>query len=133
MGVEEELMLVDPDTGALRAVSHRALAAHREDVGLQESDDFGADAGLEQELFLQQIETGTAPCTRVADLEDDLAACRRKAAESAAAAGADLVAVGAPVLAGAHQRVRPKPRYERLVHEFGSVSYTHLRAHETDS
>jgi len=120
-GVEEELMLVDPGTGRLRAVSHRVLAAHRGNVGRQQPDDFGADAGLEQELFLQQIETGTAPCTHVADLEKDLAACRRRAAESAAAAGADLVAVGAPVLADSPQRVTPKPRYERIVQEFGSI------------
>lgn len=120
MGVEEELMLVDPETGALRAVSHRALAAHRGHAEDKDSD-FGAEAGLEQELFLQQLETGTAPCIDLADLRADVVACRRGAAQSAADAGADLVAVGTPVLAGSTQHVTPKPRYERIVREYGAI------------
>ncbi len=121
-GVEEELMLVDPDTGALAAVSHRALAAHRERAGRRGAPkEPGDDAALEQELFLQQLETGTAPCTDIAGLRADLVSCRRRAAESAAFAGAALVAVGTPVLAGSQQRVTPKPRYERIVHDFGAI------------
>ncbi len=115
-------MLVDPWSGALRAVSHRALAAHRgHDGDDEENGDFGAVAGLEQELFLQQIETGTAPCTDLAELRADVVACRRGAAQAAAAAGADLVAVGTPVLADSTQEVTPKPRYERIVHEYGAI------------
>lgn len=115
-------MLVDPDTGTLLAVSHRALAAQRDDDGeSQTSDQFGAQAGLEQELFLQQVETGTAPCVEISDLKNDLVACRRSAAQSASRAGADLVAVGTPVLADRSQRVTPKPRYERIVHEYGVI------------
>jgi len=123
IGVEEELMLVDPWSGALRAVSHRALAAHRGHDGHddEENGDFGAEAGLEQELFLQQIETGTAPCTDLAELRADVVACRRGAAQAAAAAGADLVAVGTPVLADSTQEVTPKARYERIVHEYGAI------------
>ena len=65
-------MLVDPDTGHLCAVSHLALAAHRERTDRADANDrtdgeFGAEAGLEQELFLQQIETGTAPFVDVGD------------------------------------------------------------------
>ncbi len=129
-------MLVDPDTGRLRAVSHRAVAAHHERAaavatqdatrgGDEQPDrvqgDFGAEAGLEQELFLQQIETGTAPHADIEDLVADVRRCRRAAAESAAVAGADLVAVGTPVLGGEDREVTPKDRYRRIVERFGEV------------
>lgn len=116
-------MLVDPDSGQLRAVSHRALAAHREQVGeaADGDDEFGANAGLEQELFLQQIETGTSPCVSVDDLLVDLRRCRRVAAESAGTVGAALVAVGTAVLADSGQPVTPKPRYQHIVEEFGAI------------
>ncbi len=119
-------MLVDPESGRLRAVSHHALAAHHErtngaagDEGHQ--DGFGADAGLEQELFLQQIETGTGAFTDIEDLVADVRRCRQVAAESASVAGADLVAVGTPVLGGEDREVTPKDRYRRIVERFGEV------------
>lgn len=123
IGVEEELMLVDPESGELMAVSHQALRAHRDqNKAAAARDGFGAEAGLEQELFLQQIETGTSPHESIADLERDIAACRRRAAESAAAVQASLIAVGTPVLADTTaQRVTPKDRYERIVREFGEI------------
>jgi glutamate---cysteine ligase / carboxylate-amine ligase len=121
IGVEEELMLVDPDTGRLRAVSHRAMAAHREQSTHDDSG-FGAEAGLEQELFLQQIETGTTPCHDVGELLEDLRRCRHAAAESARAVGVDVVAVATPVLGGQDREVTPKPRYQRIVGNFGEIS-----------
>lgn len=117
-------MLVDPESGALRAVSHLALAAQRERVGSAVGDEaeFGARSGLEQELFLQQIETGTAPLESADALWNDLISCRREAAKSAGAAGAALISVGAPVLLPVDaEQVTPKPRYERIVEEFGEI------------
>jgi carboxylate-amine ligase len=126
VGVEEELMLVDPETGRLRAVSDDALAAHREQTDeLDDATDgkeFGAEAGLEQELFLQQIETGTEPFEEIDDLVRDVRRCRASAAASADAAGVDLVAVATPVLGGEVSEVTPKDRYRRIVQQFGEVS-----------
>ena len=127
MGVEEELMLVDPESGVLRAVANAALAAHevrmRGHVDHDADDEFGADAGMGDELFQQQIETGTTPCRTADDLRRDLVECRQEAAGSAADAGAALVAVGTPVLPqGEQARVTRKDRYERIVHEFGEIS-----------
>ena len=124
MGVEEELLLVDPETGALRPVSRRALAEHQERVGVAADDDseFGAEAGMDHELFLEQLETGTAPCLTAAELRAELVSCRRAAATSAEAAGAALVAVGTPVLQREDEpKVTPQPRYERIVEEFGEI------------
>ncbi|MGA8211601.1 MAG: glutamate-cysteine ligase family protein, partial [Nocardioidaceae bacterium] len=58
VGVEEELMLVHPETGRLVAVSSAAVAANHSDVE------------VEQELFLQQIETSTPPCATAQELRD---------------------------------------------------------------
>jgi len=122
VGVEEELMLVDPDTGRALSVSHLALAAHRDRLGEEPDDqEFGADAGIGQELFLQQIETGTRPCLTADELSRDLVSCRRAAAASAEPAGATLLAVGAPVLPVGAEKVTPKPRYQRIVEEFGEI------------
>lgn len=122
MGVEEELMLVDPSTGLPLAVSGAAVAAHRERVGpTDDGGEFGAASGIGQELFLQQLETGTTPCRTADELEADLVSCRRAAATSAHQAGAALVAVGTPVLPVDHEPVTPKPRYQRIVDEFGEI------------
>lgn len=116
-------MLVDPETGRLRAVSHVALADHRDrvDSPVLTAEASGAASTLDQELFLQQLETGTAPCRTSSELQRSLVSCRREAAASAAAAQAALVAVGTPVLAIGEDQVTPKPRYERIVQEFGEI------------
>ncbi|MFY9914124.1 MAG: glutamate--cysteine ligase [Nocardioidaceae bacterium] len=118
VGVEEELMLVDPDTGRLRAVSHRAVSAHREKT---ESPGPDGQELVEQELFLQQLETGTAPCVDMTELMTEVRRCRRAAADSAHTAGADLVAVATPVLGGEDREVTPKARYQRIVEGFGEI------------
>jgi carboxylate-amine ligase len=124
MGVEEELMLVDPASGALRAVASAALAAHRGRVGdrADRETEFGADSGMEAELFRQQIETGTTPCGTADELTSDLVSCRREVASSAAEVGVALVAVGTPVLPTGDEQVTPNDRYERIVHDFGEIS-----------
>ncbi len=111
-------MLVDPDTGRLRAVSHRAVSAHREKT---ESPGHDGRELVEQELFLQQLETGTAPCVDIAELMAEVRRCRRAASESSHTAGADLVAVATPVLGGQDREVTPKARYQRIVEGFGEI------------
>src|SRR4051812_1973715 len=122
-GVEEELLLVDPATGKPRSVSHLALAAHDHRARASDGEDgnFGPDAGLDQELFLQQLETGTKPCQTADELLAELLSCRRVAAASAAGADATLVASGTSVLAEDEGHVTPKPRYERIITEYGEI------------
>jgi carboxylate-amine ligase len=122
MGVEEELLLVDPDSGAVRSVAQSALAVHRDRVETAPDDGGSApDAGLDHELFLQQIETGTTPCRTAEELAADLVRCRREAAASSATVGVALVAVGAAVLPEDDGEVTPKPRYQRIVDAFGEI------------
>ncbi|HLN75389.1 MAG TPA: glutamate--cysteine ligase [Nocardioidaceae bacterium] len=119
IGVEEELMLVDPDTGRVTAVSAAALRA-REDA--TERGEAGEDAPVDQELFLQQIETATTPCLRAEELAAELVRGRRAVGESARAAGAAAVAVPTPVLPSDEPTITPKQRYRRIRDEYGEMT-----------
>ncbi|MGH1564332.1 carboxylate-amine ligase [Mumia sp. DW29H23] len=109
MGIEEEMLLVDPATGRTSSVSERALRRH------------DGDAEIEHELFLEQIETMTEPHSSLGDLADDLREARRQTVAAARAAGASLIASGTSPLPGDQPEVTPKARYERMVSEFGAI------------
>jgi carboxylate-amine ligase len=111
VGVEEELMLVD-GRGQVTAVGRSAVQS-------QESDQ---EQGVEPELFLQQIETATRPCTGSDELAEDMRRGRRVVGEAAAAAGARAVAMATPVLADPEERVTPKSRYQRIHDEYGEMA-----------
>jgi glutamate---cysteine ligase / carboxylate-amine ligase len=119
IGVEEELMLVDPDTGELAAVSSKALRAHEE---MAQQDPATEEDLVDQEAFLQQIETATKPCTGLAELRDEIVRGRRAAGRAARAAGAAAVAVPTPVLTAEEAQVTPKERHQRILDEYGEMS-----------
>jgi carboxylate-amine ligase len=119
IGVEEELMLVNPDTGELAAVSSRALRAHEQLV--REQGDADEDR-VDQEAFLQQIETATRPCTDLEELAGEIVRGRRDAGRAAREAGAAAVAVPTPLLAEDEPVVTPKDRHQRIRLEFGEMS-----------
>lgn len=122
VGVEEELLLVDPRSGVMTAVAQRAVRADRE-----ESGDTGPE--VEAELFLQQIETMTEPCTDLDDLADQVRAGRAALRKAAEQAGAAAVAVPVPVLVDDRRGdadVTPKPRYRRIQEEYGELARTAL-------
>lgn len=115
VGVEEELLLVDPDSGAPVAVAGSVLA-HAE----------ARDADLvEAELQQQQIEIGTEPCTDLADLADQLRHWRAEAAAAADRAGARIVASGTSPLPVTPE-LTVKPRYLRMVKAFGLTTAEQL-------
>ncbi len=111
IGVEEELMLVDPETGHLTGVAGTAVEAQDE-----------TSTEVEQELFLQQLETNTTPRVTADDLADEIRAGRRAAGEGAAAAGARAVAMATPVLPEANEDFTPKSRYRRIQDEYGEMA-----------
>jgi glutamate---cysteine ligase / carboxylate-amine ligase len=106
VGVEEELMLVDPDTGHLAAVP----------------TDGSAGAEVQPELFRQQLETATEPCRDAEDLQAGIRAGRRAAGGSAAAAGVRAVAMATPVLQEGEPDFAPVPRYRRIGDEYGELA-----------
>ena len=71
VGVEEEYLLVDPDTGRPRAVAHVALASRH-----------GAE--LTGELQREQLESATRPCATLGEVGRELRRARAAAARAAA-------------------------------------------------
>jgi carboxylate-amine ligase len=116
LGVEEELLLVDPETGHVTAVAERAVRAGDEDDG----------APVEEELFLHQIETQTPACSSLEELAGELRRSRQAICEAAGAAGAAAVAIGTPVLVDEESAVTPRPRYLRIREEYGELAASAL-------
>lgn len=101
------MFLVDPRTRHLLARSAQAVDS--------------SDDEVEQELFLEQVETQTEPHRSMTDLLADLRASRQVAAAAAHDVGARIAAVPTPVMADVEGSVTHKPRYERMVARFGQV------------
>jgi carboxylate-amine ligase len=119
VGIEEELMLVDPVTGQLTDVASQALRA---DAGGEPLPGEDPDTGVEGELFQQQIETTTTPAKTADELDAAVREGRRRAGSAALAAGARAVAVALPVMPDPGEQVTPKPRYQRIVDEYGEMA-----------
>ena len=124
VGVEEELLLVDPATGCLTAVSRQAVRAH--DERMSTPGETAADAPVEAELFLQQIESQTPPTTSMDELAAHLRESRRAVGEAARAAGAAAVAVATPVLVDGEVTVTPQPRYLQIRQQYAELARSSL-------
>jgi glutamate---cysteine ligase / carboxylate-amine ligase len=120
VGVEEELLLVDPDTGRLCPVAQRALRAYQD-----EAPDGAAD--VVPELFRQQVEAVTEPCLTLDELEAQLRSGRRTVTTLSDQVGAAAVAMPTPVLSDDDaDDITREPRYERIRAEFGELARTSL-------
>jgi glutamate---cysteine ligase / carboxylate-amine ligase len=133
VGVEEEFLLVDPETGRPRAVAGTVLEAARR-VGNGRGQDraggIGAGAGdaageLELELQLQQLETNTRPCHTLDELGGEVRRCRASAAEAAALAGAQVAALATSPLPVTPE-VTGKSRYQKMADAFGLTAQEQL-------
>jgi glutamate---cysteine ligase / carboxylate-amine ligase len=115
VGVEEELLLVDPDDGRAIAVSSAVLhdvAVHGREL---------AGEALTAELTRQQIETNTRPCTSLEELGSELRRWRRVAAGAAEASGAQVAALATSPLPVAPS-ITPSPRYREMIDKFGLIA-----------
>ncbi|MBQ0990231.1 glutamate--cysteine ligase [Micromonospora sp. H61] len=113
LGVEEEYLLLDPDSGRNLPVADEVLAALR---GLARDQS-------RQEFRHSMVEMVTPVCSDLTELRAHLVALRRSAAEAATAAGARLVAVGATPVAEPHRTVPDEPRYHAMSRRYGPVAH----------
>jgi glutamate---cysteine ligase / carboxylate-amine ligase len=129
VGVEEELLLVEPGTGAPQAVAGTVLQVARQ-TGTDQAESPGAGAGdaaeaLEFELQLQQLETNTRPCRGLDELGGEVRRCRASAADAAARAGVQVAA-----LATSPVPVEPEltgtSRYRKMADAFGLTAQEQL-------
>ncbi|SEC13305.1 carboxylate-amine ligase [Paramicrobacterium humi] len=118
VGVEEELLLVNAETGIPRAVAARAIR----NADTENGDEGGS---LEGELQQQQLETDTPPTERMDVLGEDVRAWRRTAIDAAREAGARVIASGTSPLP-VQPTVDTDPRYQQMIEHFGLTTSEQL-------
>ena len=112
IGVEEEFLLVDNDTGEPVA-ANQAVAAQAEARGVQ----------LQLELTSCQVETTSRVVATSDELRAELTRLRRVAADAASACGARLLAVALPPSVPHHFPITDTPRYRKIGENFGMIAH----------
>ncbi|WNG82013.1 glutamate--cysteine ligase [Mycobacterium sp. ITM-2016-00316] len=111
-GVEEEFLLIDPDSGEPVPLNTRVAEIAKAD-GVE----------LQLELTSCQVETATEVADTVADVRSQLQRLRRVAGTAADAAGARLLAVGLPPTLPRQFPITDTPRYGRIAKRFGMIAH----------
>ncbi|MFR0354849.1 glutamate--cysteine ligase 2 [Streptomyces sediminimaris] len=110
VGVEEELLLVDPETGEPKALSGAVLAR-------AEQDDPGQEV-FEKELYGQMLEFATHPQADMADLSEEIVRCRTEAARHAGELGCTVAALASSPLP-VSPSVGTGGRYQWMARQYG--------------
>jgi carboxylate-amine ligase len=129
VGIEEELLLVDSETGVARAVANVVLkdlaADEQHSTADRDPEQEQPDEVLEAELQRQQIETHTQPRERLVDLVDELRARRGEADVLARRSGARVAALATSPLP-VEAEVMPVARYQRMIEHLGLTTRQQL-------
>ena len=135
VGVEEELLIVEPGTGRPRALAGaviRPAGRGAAEAGTGEPCADGPSAGepdamqpLEFELQEQQLEIDTRPCHSLDELSRELRRCRATAAAAAARAGVTVAALGTSPVA-VRPEIAPTSRYQAMAVAFGLTAREQL-------
>ena len=114
IGIEEEYLLVHPDTGAL---------IERQPAGLVERIADLQYGLVSRELFSSQIEIGTGVCTDIQHLRADLGLMRIAVAEAAAEYGlAPIAASSHPFARWLQQHHTEGPRYQQIAEDLQGLT-----------
>ncbi|HEY9562868.1 MAG TPA: glutamate--cysteine ligase [Nocardioides sp.] len=124
VGVEEELLLVDSESGLARSVAHQVLRV-AERRGDTQSDNGKPGGSLGPELQEQQVETDTPPERDLDDLGAELVRWREKARAAAEETGALVLASGTTPLP-VQPRAFGDPRYVEITERFGLTASEQL-------
>ncbi|MFC5729908.1 MULTISPECIES: carboxylate-amine ligase [Nocardioides] len=126
VGVEEELLVVDKESGRPRSVAGRVIRQAGVPAPVRGSDAEDEPGGrLGSEFKQEQVETDTSPRASMADLETDLRQWRDIAVVAARKVGARVVATGTSPAAVTPHLVRDE-RYERMSERYGITATEHL-------
>ncbi|WP_030207820.1 glutamate--cysteine ligase [Streptomyces sp. NRRL S-87] len=124
VGLEEELLLADAETGEPLAVSSTVLAA-ADRAGAVDGGAGEEGHAFESELQEEQLEFATKPVTQMGELFEEVVRWRAEAARHAATAGAVVAALGTSPLAVRPSR-SPGHRYEWVSRQFGMTAQEQL-------
>jgi glutamate---cysteine ligase / carboxylate-amine ligase len=123
VGVEEELLLIDPAT---RSVSSRARDVLREHAAEQAQHAGGTQEHvsdqLDKELFRHQLEIRSAPSRDLDLVVADIVAGRRTAGEAAAALDLAVAVCASVPLAMDEPVISDNDRYRDMAETFGQVA-----------
>ena len=129
IGIEEELLIVDPEDGRPLSLAGRVLRCAETSAAAEHnggSHRIGEPGGrLGPELQQQQLETNTPPRTDLAVLEEDLRSWRDVAIAAARKTGVRAVAVGTAPMP-VEPLVVHQPRYEQMAARFGLTAAEQL-------
>ncbi|MFI7609378.1 glutamate--cysteine ligase [Micromonospora sp. NPDC049366] len=113
IGVEEEFLLLHPETGESLPVAAQVLAALPAPDREQSRKEFRHS----------MVEMVTPVCADLAELRAQLLTLRLAAGRAAREAGAQLVSVGATPVMERHRSVPDEPRYHTISRRFGPVAH----------
>ncbi|MFI8891484.1 glutamate--cysteine ligase [Streptomyces paradoxus] len=117
VGVEEELLLVDPETGEPRALSAAVLARAEKN---------GADQDVfEKELHQQMLEFATHPQSSMESLRAEIVRCRTEAAQHAEEIGCTVAALATSPLP-VSPAVGFGRRYQWMAEQYGIATREQL-------
>ena len=117
VGVEEELLVIDPRTSTVTSRAREVLEEHHQHGPRRR----GATDDLDPEFFRHQLEIRTDPTFHVHDLVEQVIAARRTAGEAAAARQLGVAVSGTVPLGVDEPEMTPKPRYRAMLETFGDV------------
>ncbi|MFG2602538.1 glutamate--cysteine ligase [Streptomyces sp. NPDC048514] len=117
VGVEEELLLVDPDSGDPKALAAAVLARAAQDDPGQEV--------FEKELFGQMLEFATHPQSDLTDLGEEIVRCRKEAARHAGEIGCAVAALATSPLP-VSPSLSMNERYRWLAERYGIPTWEQL-------
>lgn len=121
VGLEEELLLLDPRTREVAPAAQRVLKEFREH-GRGRAPARPATDEVDHELFRHQLETRTDPTRDLADAFAQLVTARGTAGEAARDQGLATAACGMVPLGGEQDAVTPNDRYRDMVARYGEVA-----------
>ncbi|AEB47037.1 MULTISPECIES: glutamate--cysteine ligase [Micromonospora] len=108
VGVEEEFLLVDPETGAAVPAVDEVMEQVPPELRGQ----------VEREFQTSQIEIGSPPGVELSSIRHSLGLLRAALADAAERAGAQLLAIGTGPVDGPVPPVVDKPRFDRMVERY---------------
>ena len=112
LGVEEEFLLLDPDTGENAPMAEKVYADLPDELRHRSRREFRPS----------MVELVTDVCTSLDDLRDQLLTARRATAAAASATGTRLVAIGATPVAEPIREPMDDTRFRRIVDHYGPIA-----------
>jgi carboxylate-amine ligase len=119
VGVEEELLVIDPTT---RSVTSRARQVVREHDERRRNAPRRASDELDKELFRHQLEIRTDPTHEIDDIVDEVVAGRRTAGEAAELLELAVAVCATVPLAMEEPVISDNDRYRDMAEAFGQIA-----------